>query len=221
VSKRKAVSHKQAGQRKRAIPALLAVEQDCPMVPRLVGYCRVSTPDQSVDVQTAAMVREGVNVDDDLFVEKVSAVAAKRPQWNLCLKHLQPGDTLLVHAISRLGRDSGQIHGILKGLKADGIAWRSLTEPHLDERTSSGRFMVNMASAMAQFERDQVIERTIRGMAEVRRQGQYLGAPIKVTPKIAVAMRKDRRAGMKPPAIAAKYKISVGSVNRHAPQGAR
>ena len=161
---------------------------------RVMGYARVSTEDQNLDVQLAALRAAGV-ADADLFVEKISAVSAKRPQFDLLMKMLERGDTFVFHALSRIGREVPQIIAILKRLSDQAIAWRSVTEPYLDAATASGRLMVNITSAMAQFERDQIVDRTKRGMDELRRQGMYIGRPRLVDKKDIASMRRLRSGG--------------------------
>lgn len=188
-----------------------------PITARTVGYARVSTEEQILDVQMTALRAAGC---DKTFEEKISALNAKRPQFNLMMKYLEGGDTLIVHSLSRLGRDVHQIHRILKELADLGVTWRSLTEPHLDMTTAAGRLMVNVTGAMAQFERDQIVDRTKRGMDERKRQGMYLGRPKKVDDALASVMRRERKT-MTPAQIAARHKLSVGTVNKYAPAGAR
>lgn len=159
--------------------------------PRLVGYARVSTEDQNLDVQLSALRIAGV-LDEDMFVEKISAVNAHRYQFSLMMKYVECGDTLIVHALSRLGRDIRQIHNILDQLKAESVTWRSITEPHLDTATAVGRLMLTMTGGMAQFERDQIIERTKRGMDECKRKGMFLGRKRIVTKKVEADMRRLR-----------------------------
>lgn len=164
---------------------------------RVFGYARVSTEDQNLDVQMAALRANGVP-DAGMYVEKVSAMNAKRPLFNLMMKMMEQGDTLLVHALSRVGRDVRQIYGILDELSRIGVTWRSLTEPHLDAATAAGRLMLNVTGAMAQYERDQIIERTRRGMQERKRQGMYLGRKPKVSDADAhrmLAMRRRKMTG--------------------------
>jgi DNA invertase Pin-like site-specific DNA recombinase len=95
------------------------------------------------------------------------------------------------------------------------VHWRSLTEPHLDNTTAAGRLMVNVTGAMAQFERDQIIERTKRGMDECRRRGQYLGRLPKFDKKQAASIKRDRRT-MNREAVAKKWKCSPGTVDKYA-----
>jgi DNA invertase Pin-like site-specific DNA recombinase len=180
--------------------------------PQIIGYARVSTDDQILDVQMSALRAAGC---DHIFQETISAVNATRPQFALMMKHLEPGDTLVVHSLSRLGRDVAQIHGILKELAALGVKWRSTTEPHLDMATAAGRLMVNVTGAMAQFERDQIKERTKRGMDECRRKGMYLGRPRVVALKDIPKMQAMRKRGVKVPVIAEKFGCSIPCVYSH------
>lgn len=158
----------------------------------IIGYARVSTEEQNLGVQLTALKDAGAA---KVFVEKISAVNLKRPQFNLMMKYVERGDTILFHNLSRIGRHLPHIHQTLDAWTAEGVAWRSLTEPHLDNTTASGRLMLNITGAMAQFERDQIIDRTRRGMAECRRRGMALGRKAKVTPAIARQMAAMRRKG--------------------------
>lgn len=182
--------------------------------PLLVGYARVSTNEQNLDVQISALRDAGVT-DENLFVEKLSALNSKRPMFHLALKFLERGDTLIVHSLSRLGRDVKQLHEILSALDAEGIAWRSLTEPHLNNSTASGRLMLNITGAMAQFERDQIKDRTQRGMDELKRKGVPLGRPEKISDADAKAMVAMRKKGMTCEAIKSAFShlgISVSAI---------
>lgn len=116
--------------------------------PQIIGYARVSTDDQILDVQMSALRAAGC---DHIFKETISAVNAKRPEFGVMMKHLEPGDTLIVHSLSRLGRDSSQVSGILKELAALGVTWRSLTEPHLETATASGRQQCSRNSVSRQW----------------------------------------------------------------------
>jgi DNA invertase Pin-like site-specific DNA recombinase len=181
------------------------------LVPTSLGYARVSTEDQSLDVQLSALRLAGV-LEENMYVEKISAVNRHRPQFRAMMKQIQAGDTVHVHALSRLGRDSGQIRDILKAIKDAGARWKSWTEPHLDSATAAGRLMINVTGAMAQFERDQIIERTKRGMDECRRKGMSLGRKRRIMPADIREMKRLRKGGMTAPTIAARFKCAVGTV---------
>lgn len=182
-----------------------------PVPGRIVGYARVSTEEQNLDVQIHALKAAGAV---KLYVEKISALNAKRPMFNLMMKEAERGDTVLFHALSRMGRDVSQIHGILKSLTEQGVTWRSLTEPHLDNTTAAGRLMVNVTGAMAQFERDQIVERTKRGMDECRRQGMSLGRRKLFDPKQTAAIKRDRKT-MTRETGARKWNCSPGTIDKY------
>ena len=178
----------------------------------IVGYARVSTEEQNLDVQITALKAAGAT---KLYVEKVSALNAKRPMFNLMMKFIERGDAVLFHSLSRMGRDVGQILGILNQITKEGVNWRSLTEPHLDNTTAAGRLMVNVTGAMAQFERDQIVERTRRGMDECRRKGMYLGRRKKFDAKQTAQIKHDRKTMTREQA-AAKWNCSAGTIDKYA-----
>lgn len=194
----------------RHAPLLKGSEK--PATARIVGYARVSTEEQRLDVQITALKDAGAV---KIYVEKISAVNAKRPQFNLMMKQVERGDSVLFHSLSRMGRDVTQINTILNSLTADGIAWRSLTEPHLDNKTASGRLMLNITGAMAQFERDQIVDRTLRGMAECERRGMRLGRQKIVSDAVVAKMARLRLRGWTAERILARYpevKITISTL---------
>lgn len=182
-----------------------------PSTARIVGYARVSTEDQNLDVQVTALRAVGC---EHLYIEKISALNAKRPMFNLMMKEVERGDTVLFHSLSRMGRDVGQLLGILETLTGQGVNWRSLTEPHLDNSTAAGRLMVNVTGAMAQFERDQIRERTKRGMDECRRKGMSLGRRRLFDAKQTKAIKRDRKT-MTREQVAKKWRCSAGTVDKY------
>lgn len=195
-----------------ARPLLLKDLYLVPLTAKVFGYARVSTEEQNLDVQITALKAAGCT---DLHVEKISAVSAKRPMFNLMMKSVERGDTVLFHSLSRMGRDVGQILGILETLTSQGVRWRSLTEPHLDTSTAAGRLMINVTGAMAQFERDQIRERTRRGMDECRRKGMYLGRRKKFDAAQTKLIKRDRKV-MTRDEVAAKWKCSPGTIDKYA-----
>lgn len=193
------------------IPQLLKDVSLVPFTAKVIGYARVSTDDQRLDLQITALKAAGCT---DLYIEKLSALSAKRPMFNLMMKAVERGDTVLFHSLSRMGRDVGQILGILETLTNQGVRWRSLTEPHLDTSTAAGRLMVNVTGAMAQFERDQIRERTRRGMDECRRRGQFLGRRKLFDAKQTKQIKRDRKT-MTREEVAAKWECSAGTVDKY------
>lgn len=145
---------------------------------RLVGYARVSTSEQSLDLQRDALLKAGV-LPDNLHEEQVSGVAAKRPKLRLALLDAVHGDTFVVWKLDRLGRSMLDLLQRIEEMEARGVKFRSLTEG-IDTTTPAGRLLMHMIGSLAQFERDLIRERTRAGMEAVRARGQKFGAPTKL-----------------------------------------
>lgn len=181
---------------------------------RFIGYGRVSTEDQSLDLQLAALSKAAV-LEDDIFVEKISAVNAKRPQFHLMMKFIEPGDTLFVYSLSRLSRELKTLLAIVDAFKAMGVTLRSLTEPHIDPTTSSGRLLISISGAVDQHEREKIRERTRDGMQELKRQGMSLGRAKLFNPKQTAQIKRDRKT-MTREQVAKKWKCSPGTIDKYA-----
>ena len=180
--------------------------------PRLIGYARVSTEDQNLDMQISMLADAGVDIKEDLFADKLSATNAKRPAYHLMRKQIQRGDTLIVYSTSRLARDLEMLRRIVRELDEEGISLRSLTEPHLNTKTATGKLMFNIQGAFDQFERDKIAERTRDGMAECRRKGMYLGAPLKVTPAVKKKIKTMRMLNIPVSVISSQLKLSTSAI---------
>jgi len=148
---------------------------------RLIGYARVSTVDQDLSMQVSALERVGVH-PDNIWHEKASGVKQRRPQRDLALMDARAGDVFLVYKLDRLGRSFRDLLDITQALKDRGIGFRSLTEG-FDTTTAAGKFLFHILAAGAEFERDMTVARTTDGMAEAKRQGRQVGAPLYMTPK--------------------------------------
>lgn len=158
----------------------------------LVGYARVSTDDQNIDLQLNALRREGVR-EDNLHVDYASGSSVKkRPGLILALKDLREGDTLVVWKLDRLTRYMPDLYWILAELERKGASLRSLTE-HIDTSTASGRLGMNMATSFAQYERETIAERTKAGLAVIK---EMRGAGWKWGPKAKMTPAKIKRAGV-------------------------
>ena len=155
----------------------MSTEQEYDMT--LVGYARVSTEEQSLDMQVQALIKHGVH-PDNIHVEKVSGVAAKRPYRDLAVKQLREGMTFVVWKFDRVGRDAIDLHKFVKNLDDRGIGFRSLTE-YIDTKSAMGRLLMGILAVFAQFERDQIAERTKAGVGRYVEGGGKMGQPPKIT----------------------------------------
>jgi DNA invertase Pin-like site-specific DNA recombinase len=144
------------------------------------GYARVSTDDQTPALQLAALKKAGcksVFKDDGL-----SGATTKRPALLRCLKKLEPGDTLIVWKLDRLGRSLRDLITMLDDLKRREVKFRSLTE-HIDTDTPTGRAMWQMIGLLAELERSLISERTRAGVKAAKRRGVAFGRKRKLTPQ--------------------------------------
>ena len=196
-------SIKHVPQTVKAVPVKLV------MVPRNFGYARVSTESQVLDVQLIALKKAGC---DRIFQETISAVNAKRPEFNLMMKHVERGDTITVYAFSRLNRDLEKLLAFVREMKALGVKIVSTSEPTIDPLTANGKMMLSMVGAMDEHERNRVIERTKDAMQEKLRQGMYLGRPRLIAVKDLPKMRAMRKRGVPACKIAKKFGIAISTV---------
>lgn len=136
-----------------------------------IGYARVSTEDQNPDLQLTALKRAGCG---KIFTDKATGTNAKRPQLVKCLKALKAGDMLTVWKLDRLGRSLRDLIALLDDLKAQGVAFQSLTEA-IDTETPTGRAMWQMVGILAELERSLIQERTRAGRAAAVARGVQMG----------------------------------------------
>ena len=138
----------------------------------LIGYARVSTPDQSLERQLDELRAHGC---ERVFAEAASGKrGAHRPEWDACIGHLRAGDTLVVVELSRLGRNTGDLGRLLDHLDANGIGLRILNLG-VDTTTPAGRLIFTITGAVAAMERELLIERTQSGLAAARARGRVGG----------------------------------------------
>ncbi|OXJ22028.1 DNA resolvase [Burkholderia sp. HI2714] len=139
-----------------------------------IGYARVSTEDQSLDLQLMALQAAGC--DTILSDHGVSGSRFDRPGLHEALSIVQTGDALVVWRLDRLGRSLGHLVEVVGGLGQRNIEFISLTES-IDTRSPTGMLMFHMIAALAEFERALISERTRAGMAAARVRGAKLGRP--------------------------------------------
>lgn len=181
----------------------------------MIGYARVSTEEQLLDVQLNALRTSGcVNI----YQEKVSGVAKKRPQLDLAMKDLQPGETLVVWRLDRLARSVDEFHRRLGQIRDAGASFRSLTE-NFDFTTAMGEFVLTIMAAVAQLERQITVKRTEAGMAAARARGRQIGAPIKFTDAKKAKARTWLAANVKPALVAKRLDLSAGTISAWAKKG--
>lgn len=151
----------------------------------LIGYARVSTADQHLDLQRDALTSAGV---EKVFEESASGADRARPQLTAVLDYVREGDTLVVWRLDRLGRSLSHLLSVVEGLTARGVHLKSLTES-IDTSTATGRMVLGIFGALAEFERSLIQERTRAGLEAARARGRKGGRPSVMTPAKARSAR--------------------------------
>jgi DNA invertase Pin-like site-specific DNA recombinase len=136
-----------------------------------IGYARVSTLDQNPDLQHQALTAAGC---EQVFEDRVSGTAVKRPGLDQALGLVGKGDVLIVWRLDRLGRSLPHLIDIIRDLGNKGVGFRSLSES-IDTTTAGGRLVFHMMGALAEFERALIVERTRAGLVAAKTRGVRLG----------------------------------------------
>lgn len=173
---------------------------------RLVGYARVSTREQTLDLQIDALKAAGVH-EDNLWVEKVSGAASKRPERDKAMIDARDGDTFIVWRLDRVGRRIMEVYELVEDLRKRNIKFISLTE-NFDLSTATGKLAFGMAALWAEFERNVTIERTMSGMKAAAARGRPAGRESKLSKAQWATAEKLLAKGWTPSEVAAKYKVA-------------
>ena len=185
-------------------------------MPRLIGYARVSTQEQDLNLQLDALEKAGCS-KDKIFVDKISGSKAERPGLEKCLAAIQPGDTLLVWRLDRLGRSMVHLISLIEDLRSKKIGFKSICDGAIDTTTASGELIFNIFSSLAQFERRLIQERTKAGLDAARARGRQDGRKrVEATnPKVMMAKNMHKDHGMSIENICKTLKISRASFYRY------
>jgi len=152
-----------------------------------IGYARVSTPEQSLYMQRQALKQAGC---EKIFTDTASGAKSTRPGLENAIEHLRSSeDTLVVWKLDRLGRSLQDLISIVKSLQEKKIGFHSLQES-IDTTTSGGKLVFHIFSALAEFERDIIRERTNAGLAAARARGRFGGRPALLSDKQARRLKK-------------------------------
>ena len=178
----------------------------------IVGYARISTGNQRLDMQLDALTASGCT---RIHTDTASGALAARPGLDQALAELDEGDTLVVWRLDRLGRFLSHLVATSDNLTRRGINLRSLHEA-IDTTTPTGRLMVHLIASLAEFERELTIERTIAGLEAAKARGANLGSPTVWAPQRAEAAETLLAAGATVTQAAAALGVSRATIYRHA-----
>jgi DNA invertase Pin-like site-specific DNA recombinase len=174
----------------------------------VIGYARVSTTDQNLDVQESALRAEGCEV---IRSEKRSGTTtAGREELRTVLDFLRKGDVLMVTRIDRLARSIGDLQDIVRAVRARGAILKATEQP-IDTSTAAGKCFLDMLGVFAEFETNLRRERQLEGIAGAKARGVYKGRKASID---AEKIRKMKADGVGPSAIAKTLKIGRASVYR-------
>ena len=174
-----------------------------------VGYARVSSVGQSLDVQL-----EKMNGCDKLFQEKRSGVDTGRPALKRCLEFLREGDTLLVTKIDRLARSTSDLYRIVSELTDKGVRFKVVDDPSIDTTSRTGKLVMGILALIAEFENDIRRERQMDGIAKAKDRGVKFGRKRELTDEKVEEIRAMREAGKTVPTIIKRTGLSKASVYR-------
>jgi len=208
----KAPAQKQGGSRRtKLLPNLPQKQQTNATSPALLGYARVSkAEDQDAAPQIEALHAAGCQ---RVYEERVSGGRWDRPELHRLLDRLAPGDVLTVWKLDRLSRSLKDLLLILDKVEKAGAGFRSLTE-NIDSTTASGRMMMQMLGAFAEFERAMVRERTQAGLRSARAQGRQGGRQPKLSPEQQAEVLTMLNAGRSAADVARLFRVHRATISR-------
>jgi DNA invertase Pin-like site-specific DNA recombinase len=185
----------------------------------LTGYMRVSKADgsQVLDLQRDALIGGGVS-SDHLYEDHASGKRDDRPGLDACLKSLRKGDTLVAWKLDRIGRDLRHLVNLVHDLTKRGVGLRVLAGEGaaIDTTTPNGRLMFGFFAALAEFERELIVESTKAGLASARARGRNGGRPFKMTTaKLRLAQAAMGQPGTRIGALCIELGVSRQTLYRH------
>jgi DNA invertase Pin-like site-specific DNA recombinase len=177
----------------------------------IIGYARVSTADQNLDLQRDALIRASCA---RIYEEHASGAREDRPELRRALEAMRRGDQLVVWKLDRLGRSVLQLIKFVTELREAGIEFRSITDG-IDTSTPTGRFMFHVLASLAEMERDLIRERTLAGLAAARARGRLGGGKLKLTTdqvRTVLQLASDRGTTIE--SIARSFRVHRGTIYR-------
>lgn len=179
-----------------------------------IGYARVSSTGQSLDVQLEKLTQYGcTEPGGEIFQEKHTGTTDNRPELKACLRHLRKGDQFVVTKLDRLARSTLHLTQIADDLQTRGIELVVLDQ-NIDTSTPTGKLLFNMLASIAEFETALRKERQTDGIAKAREQGVKFGAKAKLTPEQVTELKERRASGTKIKDLMAEYQISKATAYR-------
>ena len=175
-----------------------------------VGYARVSTDDQNLDLQLDALKAAGCQ---EVFTDKITGAAKTKVGLEAALKYVREGDTLVVWKLDRLGRTVKGLVELVEGFQARGVQFKSVTDS-IDTSTPAGRFFFHVMAALAEMERELIKERTKAGLSAARARGRMGGRKPKMDASKIASAKTLLGSGMTGQEIANNLGVSRATLYR-------
>ena len=178
-----------------------------------VGYARVSTTEQNLDLQVEALQKADCK---KVYEDYVSGSRNERPGLQKALEQLREGDTFVVWKLDRLGRNVKGLIEFIAQLEKNNIHFKSLTD-HIDTSTPTGRFFFHIMASLAQMERETIIERTRAGLDAARSRGRVGGRKRRMTVSKIESAKQLLTSGVPPREVASNLGVSIPTLYRWIP----
>jgi putative DNA-invertase from lambdoid prophage Rac len=186
-------------------------------VARTFAYCRVSTADQTTDNQVVEVEAAGFAVDPKRVVAETvsgSTAAMERREFARLVDRMEAGDVLVVTKLDRLGRNAMDVRSTVEALAGEGVRVHCLALGGVDLTSAAGKLTMGVIAAVAEFERDLLIERTQAGLQRARASGKTLGRPSALSATQHADIRKRRSEGVSLGVLAREYGVSRAAIQR-------
>ena len=180
-------------------------------------YARVSTAGQTTDNQVQEVESAGFSVDPKRVIAETisgSTAAMERPGFARLVDRLETGDVLIVTKLDRLGRNAMDVRATVEKLASDGVRVHCLALGGVDLTSPAGKMTMAVISAVAEFERDLLIERTQAGLSRAKAEGKALGRPSSLTSEQLAEVRRKRSEGVSLGVLAKAYGVSRAAIQR-------
>ena len=184
---------------------------------RTFAYCRVSTADQTTNNQVREIEGAGFTIDPKRIITETvsgSLPAMERKGFAKLLDRLETGDILIVTKLDRLGRNAMDVRATVEKLAAEGIRVHCLALGGTDLTSPAGKMTMGVIAAVAEFERDLLVERTQAGLSRAKAEGKALGRPMTLTAAQQAEIADKRKAGISIRVLAKEYGTSIASIQR-------
>lgn len=184
---------------------------------RTFAYCRVSTIDQTTDNQVGEIVAAGFAVEPKRVIAETvsgSTPAMEREGFARLVDRMESGDVLIVTKLDRLGRNAMDVRATIDRLAGDGVRVHCLQLGGVDLTSAAGKMVMTVISAMAEFERDLLVERTQTGLQRAKAAGKRLGRPAALTDAQCADIRVERGQGRSYGQLASQYGVSRSAIQR-------